>query len=495
MNDTSDTRAEPSDRSEPIGPGGPSSTFSTTLLRFIHRLREASIPVSMVEALDAVASVRQVDLADRRHLRSALQATLVKRVGDEAAFHSLFDIYFAVQRELDEPLPAVSTSLDRQADAAEGGGAAAEPPGISTDLLQALLEAIHSNDQETLRSLAALAVQQHGGVDADRSASERYYLYRVLRQLELSEILRQAIIEARERADERSELGDRLIREDLTRRVEEFRRLIAQEVRRQLVELKGAPLAADLFHERPIEDVDFLTASPAELIRMREAIRPLAQKLAARIAHRRRFRRHGRLDIRRTVRRSLSAGGVPLEPAFRYPRASKPDLYLLCDISGSVAEFARFTMSLLFATKKEFARIRLFAFVDGIDEVTDVMVEGSTWLAPRNLLYGTKVISGDGHSDYGNVLRRFWHQYGYADLDPRSTVIITGDARNNFRGSGFDTLQLIHERARKVFWLNPEPRRDWNTTDSIMHAYTSACHGVFETRNLQQLAEFVYAIT
>jgi hypothetical protein len=448
----------------------------------------------MVETLDAVDSIRHVDLADRAQLKSALRATLVKRAEHEVTFSSLFDIYFAIQRE-HLPTAGVSTSLDRPGVTGSNEPNEVGAVGESTDLLESLLEALRSNDQEALRNLAALAVDQHGGINADRSASERYYLYRILRQLELSELLRQAILEARDGADTRSSLDDRLIREELTRRVEEFRRLIAQEVRRQIVELKGAPLAADLYHDRAIEDVDFLSASPAELSKMQEAIRPLAQKLAARIAHRRKLRRHGRLDVRRTVRRSLSAGGVPLDPAFRYPRATKPDLYLLCDISGSVAEFARFTMSLLFATKKEFARIRLFVFVDGVDEVTDVMQESATWLAPRNLLYGTKVISGDGHSDYGNVLRRFWHQYGYADLDQRSTVIITGDARNNYRDSGVDTLRMLHERARKVYWLNPEPRTDWDTTDSIMQTYTPACHGVFETRDLRQLAEFVYAIT
>ena len=227
---------------------------------------------------------------------------------------------------------------------------------------------------------------------------------------------------------------------------------------------------------------------------MREAIRPLAQKLAARIARRRRFRRHGRLDVRRTIRRSLSAGGVLLDPAFRHPKAARPDIYLLCDISGSVAEFARFTMSLLYAMKEEFSRIRLFAFVDGIDEVTDVMARQSHELAPRNLLYGTNVITGDGHSDYGNVFRRFWHVYGHADLDPRSTVIVTGDARGNYRDPGLEALGLVGERARKLYWLNPEPREDWNTTDSIMDAYAPHCHGVFEARNLRQLTDFVYQI-
>ena len=194
------------------------------------------------------------------------------------------------------------------------------------------------------------------------------------------------------------------------------------------------------------------------------------------------------------MRRSLSSGGVPLDPVFRRPRPSKPDIYVLADISGSVAEFARFTISLLRATKGEFSKIRLFVFVDGIDEVTTILDEAVT-LAPRNLLYRTDAIAADGHSDYGRVFARFWHRYGDSSLDPRSTVIITGDARNNYRGSGLEAFDAIAARVRKLYWLNPEPRNSWDTTDSIVSTYASRCHGVYEVRNLRQLGEFVLQIT
>lgn len=475
-------------------------SMTRSVLRFVHRLREASIPVSMVETLDAMECIRHVDLADRTQFRSALAATLVKRAEHLRTFGSLFDIYFAVRRDLGTPEGTVATSLDR----GQGGStpelelglaSGEEPEGDQMDMLRALLDALRSGDLETIRALATLAVDQYGGFDRERTASERYYMYRILRQMELSELLRKAIREEQQESGPRSGLEDRLARDELVRRIEEFRRMIAEEIRRRLVELKGAAEAADVLHDGSIEDVDFLSASPSELREMRQAIRPLAQKLAARIARRKHYRRHGRLDVRRTMRRSLQSGGVPLDPAFRYPRASKPDLYLLCDISGSVAEFARFTMSLLYAMSAEFSRIRLFVFVDGIDEVTDLMEETSWQLAPRNLLYRTNVISGDGHSDYGNVFRRFWHLYGYASLDPRSTVIITGDARNNYREAGAEALRAVNERARKVYWLNPEPRSEWNTGDSILEVYTPSCHGLFEARSLRQLGEFVYQIT
>ncbi len=470
-------------------------TFATLLLRFVHRLRDAAVPVSMVEALDAVESIRYLDLADRAQLRAALGASLVKRIEDRPAFESLFDIYFPVAREA----ITVETTLDRSdetpADGLGAAHAAGEAERPSDELLRRLLDALRSGDDGALRALAELAVGQFAGIQDGRDAAERYYLIRILRQLELSRLLREAILQTRAELEDPDALDQRLVREELTERVERFRQMLAEELRWQLSELHGADAAAAAFHDRPVEEVEFLTASPAELREMREAIRPLAAKLAARIARRRRLRRHGRLDVRRTMRRSLSSGGVPLDPAFRFRRAAKPDLYLLCDISGSMAEFARFTMSLLHAAKGEFSRIRLFVFVDGIDEVTDRFQEGSDWLAPRNLLYGSNVVAADGHSDYGRVFDRFWHQYAYADLDSRATLIITGDARNNYRESGIEDFRSIAARARRVYWLNPESRDGWNESDSIIDSYQPACTGVFEVRSLRQLADFVLAIT
>jgi uncharacterized protein with von Willebrand factor type A (vWA) domain len=205
----------------------------------------------------------------------------------------------------------------------------------------------------------------------------------------------------------------------------------------------------------PIEDVDVVGATPTQLREIRQAIRPLARKLAARAARQRQARRHGYLDVRRTVRRSLSAGGVPLDPVFKHRRVSRPELYLLCDLSGSVAEFAEFTIALLTAMSEEFARLHCFAFIDGIDEVTDIL----------------RTMGG------------------------KATVIITGDARNNYRDPAASALKTIHERARKVYWLNPEERAEWNRTDSVMDIYAPHCDGIFEVRNLRQLAGFVEELT
>ena len=270
--------------------------------------------------------------------------------------------------------------------------------------------------------------------------------------------------------------------------------MLAEQVRHRLSAAVGAEQAAELYRERQLEDVDFLGANASQLRELRQAVRPLARRLAARAAQKRRLRRRGRLDVRRTVRRSLSSGGVPVDPAFRAVRASKPDLYVLADVSGSVIEFAKFTLSLLHAMNEEFAKMRSFAFVDGIDEVTGLLEEGGHRMDLRGAFARAMVVAADGHSDYGSVFRRFAERYG-GDVDARSTLIVMGDARNNYREPGLGQLRDLRERARRLYWLNPEPRADWDTSDSIMGAYAPWCDRVFEVRNLRQLAACVDEIT
>jgi uncharacterized protein len=477
---------------EIVGTSGwePPSSLQTSLLEFFHRLRDARVPVSMVEVLDAFECLRHVDLADRTQFRAALFTTLVKRPEDQQAFHVLFDVCFPLTHG---PAGAAGAGDGHQHPHAEAGAAgqedaadAAGPP--SDELLRALLDALRHDDEAAMRTLAGLAVDRFGGLEAQPEASERYYMYRILRQVELYRLLQLAL------ADEQDPDQAGREREELARRVEDFRRLLGEQIRHRLSASVGAEQAAELYRDRQLEDVDFLGANASQLRELRQAVRPLARRLAARAAQKRRLKRRGRLDVRRTVRRSLSSGGVPVDPAFRAVRASKPDLYVLADVSGSVIEFAKFTLSLLHAMNEEFAKMRSFAFVDGVDEVTAILEDGGHRMDLRGAFTRAKVVWDDGHSDYGNVFRRFAERYG-ADVDARSTLIVMGDARNNYREPGLEVLKGLRERARRLYWLNPEPRAEWDTTDSIMAAYAPWCDRVFEVRNLRQLAACVDEIT
>src|SRR4029079_18768347 len=83
------------------------------------------------------------------------------------------------------------------------------------------------------------------------------------------------------------------------------------------------------------------------------------------------------LDCRRTVRASVSTGGVPLTTHHKPKRPHRAELVVLCDVSGSVANFAQFTLMLVYALHEQFGKVRAFTFVDQVHEVTDVFRPGA----------------------------------------------------------------------------------------------------------------------
>ena len=461
------------------------------LTGFIQELREAGVPVSMVEAIDAMEAISFTDLADRSAFKAALGATLVKSVRHYEAFDVAFEVFFALDRSrvvetLDEPIPEgeAGQGIDRR-----GSGGGSE---TVDELMRSLMAALSANDPGQLRRVAKEAVERLAGMERGRPVGGTYYLYRTLRQLSVDQVLDRLVAESREEAID--ELDLRLRREDLEERLERFREEVRAEIRRRLVADRGPAAVAKTLRKPLLEDLDLMHATRVELAQIEQVIHPLTRKLAARLAQRRKRKREGRLDFRKTVRRSLATGGVPVEPVFRNPRPSRPEVFLICDISGSMATFARFTLQFVYAMSGQFSKLRSFVFVDALDEATHFFDNGIDFddsLAA--LSTDAEVVWLDGHSDYGNSLEMFWERYG-PELTPRSTVIVSGDARNNYRSARGEILGQIAERVRGVYWLNPEPRAYWDTGDSVMRSYAPFCHEVHEVRNLRQLEAFIESL-
>ena len=471
---------------------------------FVAELRAAGLPVSMTEHLDAMEAVRHVPLEDRVAFKYALGATLVKNDAHWRAFETIFEVYFSLRASglvagdlgaAEDGEPGAALRGERL-DA--GRSADAEMGGLTDDELMALLlQALRDGDDEMLAALASQAVDRFAGMEPGRPVGGTYYLYRTLRHLDLDGVRAQLMASGARAFGPQSgdagpsDLADRLAREEFDARIERLRRLIETEIRRRLVADRGAQAMAKSLRKPLPEDVDFMHATQEELASLRRAIQPLTRRLAVRLARQRRHGRRGPLDFRSTMRHSLSYGGVPADPQFRYPRPAKPEIVVLADISGSVAAFARFTLQLVYAISSQFSRVRSFVFIDGIDEVTSYF-EGAEDIghAVHRVNTEADVIWVDGHSDYGHALETFWTRWGQ-EITPRTSVIILGDARNNYHASQAWVAQELAKRARHVYWLNPEPRAYWDTGDSIVSQYGVFCDGVFECRNLRQLERFV----
>jgi len=480
-------------------PESPEGSMLDLLTGFIVELRAAGLPVSLTENLDAMQAITHIPIEDRNAFKYALAATLVKNNAHWRAFETVFEVYFSLRGPAyalggtDEPLELDDDDTAANPEAAGagtggGGGEALTPEQMA----EMLFKALQKGDEAMMRALARQAVTRYAGMEPGRPVGGTYYLYRTLRNLDLDNVLEQLMSQSRDAAPEPlTPLEERLEKDEFESRVDRLKQEIESEIRRRLVADRGVEAMAKTLRKPLPEDVDFMHASREDLLGLRKAIYPLTRKLAVRLARKRRHGRKGPLDFRNTVRHSLSYGGVPVDPKFRYPRPAKPEIFVVADISGSVAAFARFTLQLVYAIPGQFSRVRSFVFIDGIDEVTRFFegVEDIS-VAIHRVNTEADVVWVDGHSDYGHAFEVFWERYG-REISPKTTILILGDARNNYHSSQSWVIGEMRKKARHVYWLNPEPKAYWDTGDSIVGEYGAHCDGTYECRNLRQLEKFV----
>ncbi|MCG0065119.1 VWA domain-containing protein [Streptomyces tricolor] len=430
-------------------------------------LRAHGVRIGTGETVDAARAVAALGLADRERLREGLAATLLHGPGQRALFDSVFDLYFP-----------------------RGVGGPEDAPRDRETLRDRLADALAADDRALLARLAAEAVDGLGGYGG-APGSDGFSAYQTLERLRPQTLLARVRAEVRGGGGDGGGFADRLLDDEIRRRIEEFRRMVGAEARRRVAERRGRDEIARRAVRPTADRVDFLYANREQLAELRRAVQPLARKLATRLAARRRRAARGTIDLRRTLRSSLSTGGVPMRPVLRRRRPVRPELVLLCDVSGSVSGFSDFTMLLVQALHDQFGKVRVFAFVNRLDEVTGLLDHGRA--DPDGLgarIRAEATLTGwHGSSDYGMALGEFAERYGAA-VGPRTTVFVLGDARTNLSDPNLPAVRELARRARRVYWLNPEPRDRWGTGDSAAPAYAELVE-MHECRTARQLSGLI----
>jgi uncharacterized protein with von Willebrand factor type A (vWA) domain len=171
---------------------------------------------------------------------------------------------------------------------------------------------------------------------------------------------------------------------------------------------------------------------------------------------------------------------------------ARPEIILLCDVSLSVEAFSEFMLLLVYTLQNCFRHVRSFLFIDRIDEVTGYFLNPEIDDAVRAAVTHAEYAEGVA-SDYTRVFELFAGRY-LDGVSRRSTVIILGDARNNGLSCDLTFLRKIREQVKGVLWINPQPREEWDTGDSVMGHFAGCCDRVFECRNLRQLDQIMEEI-
>lgn len=398
--------------------GGKNSTMRDVTLRFINELRTAGLRISISESMDALRAVAAIGV-EREMFRESLAACLVKEEDDRSIFDETFARFFtglAAQRRGKQHEQGGEQGEKRQAKTGgEGGRPQAQP-------------------------------QQQSRPSQPPSPSPQKPSEQLAPQEASSRPSNAELTEAESPTGHHSEKNE-------------------------------SGFKARRARQKALLEKPFKAFDTRDVEASKELVEQLARQFRSRLSRHYKRRKRGRLDFRRTIRAAIPHGGVAIDLRFRGRRPGKPDLLALCDLSGSVALVSDFLLALLSSASAFFRRVRTFAYVDRLCEVS--------------FEHGHVVPHADldlyARSDFGHVLQHFWREYGEQILTPHTVVLILGDARNNRRPPRPDLLVRVRTHVKTLVWLNPEPRERWNTGDSVINLYARGSDLVLPCGNLREL--------
>jgi uncharacterized protein with von Willebrand factor type A (vWA) domain len=456
------------------------------LVGFVEALRGRGISVGPSETVDAGRVMATLGLGDREVLREGLACAVLRRPDHRDTYDAMFDLWWpaawgaraavadneAADPEADVRLPAEDVEAMRQ---------------MLVDLLVDNPDLADRDDR--LLAMVAQIVEAYGRYSSSRGPS--YSSYQALKAMALDQL------EGRLLAGLLAPYGDQptptqqqIAKALAAQKITQLRRMVDAETKRRTAEQLGRDHVQMYGIPQLSENVEFLRASGEQLRQMRRVVAPLARSLATRLAARRRRARAGAIDLRKTLRKSMSTGGVPIDVVLRKPRPARPELVVLCDVSGSVAGFSHFTLLLVHALRQQFSRVRVFAFIDTTDEVTHLFgPDADLAVAIQRITREAGVYTRDGHSDYGNAFNSFLTAHPNV-LSPRSSLLVLGDGRTNYRDPATDVLAHMVTASRHAHWLNPEPRHLWGSGDSAVPRYEQVIT-MHECRSAKQLATVI----
>lgn len=469
---------------QPLAPHG----IPGHLVDFVEALRASGIAVGPSETVDAGRVMNVLGLGDRGALREGLACAVLRRPDHRDTYDALFDLWWPAA------LGDRTVIADADADARDVNDPNGPPEADIESMRQALVDMLGSdaeleNLDDRLTAMIARIVEAYGRYNSSRGPS--YSSYQALKSMALDDLEGRLLAGLlAPYGEEPTPTQEEIAKAMAAQRISQLRRMVEAETKRRTAEQLGRNHVQMYGVPQLSENVEFLRASGEQLRQMRKTVQPLARTLATRLAAKRRRSRSGEIDLRKTLRKSMSTGGVPIDVVLKKPHPARPELVVLCDVSGSVAGFSHFTLMLVSALRQQFSRVRVFAFIDTTDEVTHMFgPEADLAVAVQRITREAGVYTRDGHSDYGHAFVSFTQNFPNV-LSPRSSLLILGDARNNYRNPETDLLTRMVDASRHAHWLNPEPRHLWGSGDSAVPRYQDLIP-MHECRSAKQLASVI----
>ena len=430
---------------------------------FIHALRGAGVRISVAESMDAVRAVETVGYGHRETLKYSLAAVLAKSASEKLLFESCFDRFF-VARGFPQTAEKVAAPVAAQ----------------TRDQVSPLSRMLLAGDNAGIMAAMREAFKEVDIFGVQYFTQRGSYVRAIASRLGLDEVSR----------DIQRLQGEGLFSGTRTARFLDTGRDRLLEQVKNLAERQFAMFigmtseAADNY----LKNVKLTTLEHRDFQHMQALTQKIVKRLNTAYARRQREARRGLLDLKRTLRKNVAYHGTIVEPRLRKKKISRPDIVAICDVSRSVETVSRFMLLFLYGLNRALTRIRTFIFCSNLVEASPVFERYSLEKALARIHAGAGLGVRYGWTDYGQALQDFKDNW-FDSVTGKTTVLILGDARNNYGDHRAEILDEMQKKCKRIIWLNPENKASWGTGDSIMPRYLPYCHLARECSTMQHLEE------
>jgi len=345
----------------------------------------------------------------------------------------------------------------------------------------------NDNSLSRFQKLADDIINQFGEIDFSRPVSNNYWLNQLQNSLTFLDAVSFFDI------DFDNGLDEIINEENKNYFINQLNQSILERVSELRNQFKEAYIPSELNPKENLEEKDFLFTDAEERRKLLKETRNLGLILANKFVKYTKSASKGKLLFRKTIRKSLKNGGSLYDIVLKPKIKKKPRLILLCDISGSMALYSLFGLTLLFGVVQRFKSIHAFVFIDGITDITKELKNLKFNNINKILTNWNNYVHVDGHSDYDKSFKDLLDDKIISNSS-FNTLIVIGDARNNYRPINTETIGKLSKKFQNVYWMNPERSQYWNTGDSQFHHYQSISKKYSEVRNFEQLKSFINSI-
>tara|TARA_Y100000991_G_scaffold162503_1_gene124532 strand:+ start:1401 stop:2894 length:1494 start_codon:yes stop_codon:yes gene_type:complete len=484
-----------------------------TISNFIRALRNAEVRVSTAETLDAMSVVELVGYEDKAHLKRSLSLALPKTADEKSTFDACFDRFFQFQDVRGETADDSSSAGEQEGEESDEGGdgeggGGGDPqnqnrgkkkskskakqnnlfeeeeeadlgPGEITDANSPLGKLLMANSRVELAQSMAEAGEAINVREIQIFTQKGLYARRIMDHMGLPDLNREI---SDLRTDPR--VPARRLGQQLKQRRDFLREQVRDYVEQQF--MLNADVSGKRLREEMLRSVKLSNVEHRNFRLIQEMVYKMAKKLSTLHSRRRKVFKRGQLNVPKTLRNNMCYDGAIFDLYWKSVKVDRPKVFAICDVSGSVANYARFMLMFLYSMDEVMPKVRSFAFSSDLAEVTELFNRNKIEDAIAKVLHD---YSG-GSTDYGQALLDF-KKLCLDDVDNRTTIIILGDARNNHGEAHAEVLRELYDRSKRIIWLNPEAKLAWNTGDSEMRKYGAYSHQVEECNSLMHLERVV----